>query len=100
MERITKQFNDGILTIKIDDAFDLSLFEEFHDAYPKNMVGVRSLVVDLSDTTYVDSSALGMLISVWKLLDEDKSKVTIKGARANVMKMLEIGKMDSLMTVV
>ena len=49
------------LTIKIKGRFDFGKHQEFRDAYERQSRRPDSVVVDLKDTTYLDSSALGML---------------------------------------
>lgn len=99
MNRITSQLNNGLLTIAIQGSFDLHVFDAFHGAYPDDMRGVSSVVIDLSGTQSVDSSALGMLISVWKLMGSNKDSITIRGANADVMELLEIGQIGQLMNI-
>lgn len=99
MNRISSELNNGVLTIKIQGGFDLQVFDDFHAAYPENMRGVSKVFIDLSGTQNVDSSALGMLISIWKLLGEDKTKITVQGASDNVMELLEVGQIGQLMII-
>ncbi|NQD58450.1 STAS domain-containing protein, partial [Pseudomonas sp. CM25] len=49
------------LTIKIKGRFDFGKHQEFRKAYER-ISKPDSVVVDLSDATYIDSSALGMLL--------------------------------------
>ncbi|TDO98294.1 STAS domain-containing protein [Marinomonas balearica] len=53
--------SDGVATIKIQGAFDFSCHKAFSDVYEK-VKSERDIRVDFSETTYLDSSALGMLI--------------------------------------
>jgi len=99
MNRINSEMNGGHLTIRIQGSFDLHIFDEFHAAYPEKMAGVSKVTVDLSATNNVDSSALGMLISLWKLLNEDKNRLSVRGANADIMELLEIGQIGQLMII-
>lgn len=47
--------------IHVDGAFDFSVYREFREAY-KGFEKGSDVLVDLSRATYLDSSALGMLL--------------------------------------
>jgi len=55
--------------------------------------GHRWLVVDLSETTFMDSTALGVLVGVNRTLDEG-GRLTIVCARASLLKIFELSGMD------
>ena len=65
------------LTIKVNGRFDFSSHQEFRDAYEKVASSVDTYNVDLSGTSYLDSSALGMLLLLRDHAGGDKSNVKI-----------------------
>lgn len=96
---LTKQMGDHLI-IFVNGSFDLHAFENFHQSYPEKIEGIRSVTVDLAGTTNADSSSLGMLISLWKLMGQKREKVTIKNANEAVREILEVGQINQLMQVV
>ena len=50
------------LTIAISGRFDFNAHQAFRDAYQRQDVSPQRYVVNLQGTTYMDSSALGMLL--------------------------------------
>jgi anti-sigma B factor antagonist len=52
--------------------------------------GVRRLVVDLAETQYLDSTALGALIGGLKRLRERDGELRLAGPRPRIRKLLEI----------
>lgn len=87
----------GILTIQISGRFDFSVHNDFRQATKQTEANVNKIVVDLSNTDYLDSSALGMLLVL-----RDKANgnaINIVGARTDVKKILEIANFDKLFTV-
>lgn len=59
------QSPDGAtLTIKISDRFDFNVHAQLRAAYRSDGKRYTGYVVDLKDTTYMDSSALGMLLQI------------------------------------
>ena len=75
------------LTIFISGNFDFSAHPDFRKAYQQNNKASK-VVVDLKQTEYMDSAALGMLL----LLDENypNNKIKIVNANEYVKQILEI----------
>ena len=47
--------SSGELTIKIQGRFDFSAHQEFRDAYEKVSEDPKGYIVDMKETTYLDS---------------------------------------------
>lgn len=95
---VTTKADAGVLTIAISGRFDFSIHNEFRQATKAVDASTKSIVVDLSNTDYLDSSALGMLLVL-----RDKipgNNVKIMGARTDVKKILEIANFDKLFSIV
>jgi anti-anti-sigma factor len=58
------------------------------------------LYVDLKDATYLDSSALGMLLLLRDHAGGDSSQVKIVNCNADVKKILTISNFEQLFTIV
>ena len=60
---------DGaILTVQIKGKFDFNLVQSFRQAYADLNDNIDKVVIDLRETDYMDSSALGMLLNMKKNL--------------------------------
>ncbi len=86
--------NGQELTLSIDGRFDFNLHREFREAV-KASPGVHRCRVDLSGTSYLDSSALGMLL----LLKDHAREVEIVGCSSEVRKVLEIANFHRIFTM-
>ncbi|BBP45590.1 STAS domain-containing protein [Thiosulfatimonas sediminis] len=91
MNTITSHQDGKNLMIQITGTFDLSAFDNFHQAYPSDMSNISTITVDLARVVEVDSSAIGMLLSLWKVAGQEKGKVIIINANASVKELLQIG---------
>jgi len=58
-----------------------------------------SIIIDLSECNYMDSSALGMLLLLLEKLNNDDEKVIIRNPSDVVKKILEISRFDLLFTI-
>lgn len=80
------------LTIIMSERFDFSLVQEFRGAYSNDTDTVNAIVIDLQVTEYMDSSALGMLLNMQKVLDKQVSSYKITNCRPQVLKILKIAR--------
>lgn len=95
----TQPINKGkTLKIKITDRFDFNIHKDLRSAYKDNPPNLN-YVVDLKDASYMDSSALGMLLQLREHAGGSKTAVTISNADHNIKEILRIANFDKLMTV-
>jgi anti-anti-sigma factor len=84
------------LTIKINGRFDFSAHQNFREAYERVNGAPSSYVIDLKDTTYLDSSALGMLLLLRDHAGGDDAQIQLKNSNADVKKILAISNFEQL----
>lgn len=96
----SKVSEDGSeLVISIDGRFDFSTHQEFRKAYENEELSPKSYVVDMESTTYLDSSALGMLLLLRDYAGGDEAKVSIVNCNADVKKILTISNFEQLFAI-
>lgn len=84
------------LTIVVTGRFDFSAHQEFRQAYEKVNEHPKHFIVDLKGTTYLDSSALGMLLLLRDHAGGDHSDVHLINVTPDVQKILAISNFDKL----
>jgi len=87
------------LTIKIQGRFDFSAHQEFRDAYEKAGDDPTKFTVDMRETTYLDSSALGMLLLLRDHAGGDNANIEIVNCNPDVKKILTISNFEQLFTI-
>ena len=96
----TRQSDDGeTRTIAIEGRFDFSTHQAFRDAYEHGDPAVRNYIVDLSDTTYLDSSALGMLLLLRDYAGGDSARIVIENCNNDVRRILSISNFEQLFNI-
>ena len=88
-----------VLTLSIKGRFDFAKHQDFRGAYEKPMTKPELFVVDLKETTYVDSSALGMLLLLREYAGGDESDVRVVNCNSDVRKILAISNFDKLFDI-
>ncbi len=91
---------DGkVLTIAINGRFDFSAHQAFRDSYEKLSPTPTEIVVDMVDTTYLDSSALGMLLLLRDHAGGDNSNIKLQNCNEDIRKILTISNFEQLFTI-
>lgn len=88
-----------VLTIKIQGRFDFSCLQSFRASYESANVKPQSYIVDMGECEYLDSSALGMLLSLRDYAGGDDAQIKIMHCTNDVRKILLITKLDELFDV-
>jgi anti-anti-sigma factor len=102
MSVVTQLSPDGKkLTISVKGRFDFAKHQEFRKSYerPGTEVPPSSIVVDLKEATYLDSSALGMLLLLRDHAGGDDSDIRVVNSSSDVKKILAISNFDKLFDI-
>lgn len=92
--------DDGkALTIKVQGRFDFSCHQDFRRSYESADKQTERYIVDLGDTTYLDSSALGMLLLLRDHAGGEASKIKITNCNPDVKKILTISNFEQLFAI-
>lgn len=92
--------SDGqTLAIMVAGRFDFSCLQQFRHAYEKTSKKPAEYVIDLKESEYLDSSALGMLLALRDHAGGDDAQVKIINCNSDVKKILVITKLDELFDV-
>ncbi|MDN3639860.1 STAS domain-containing protein [Simiduia curdlanivorans] len=97
--RATYIADDNQLTIAIEGRFDFSAHQEFRSAYENAEPRPARYIVDMKDTNYLDSSALGMLLLLRDHAGGDGADITIVNCSQDVKKILTISNFEQLFTI-
>lgn len=96
----TRRDDDGqTLIISIDGRFDFSTHQAFRDAYEHGDLNIQKFIVDLSETTYLDSSALGMLLLLRDYAGGDSASISIENCNNDVRRILSISNFEQLFAI-
>lgn len=86
------------LQIEVGERFDFSLHTLFRAAQ-ESAPRATEFVVDLRNTGYMDSSALGMLLVLHDWAKKTAGQVRVRNCRPLVLKILKIANFDKLFVI-
>lgn len=87
--------NDSSTTIKVAGRFDFSCHASFREAYAGTKEG-HDFIIDMAETTYVDSAALGMLLLLREHAQKTGSRVAIANCNGPAREVLQIANFQRL----
>ena len=89
--------------LQVDDRFHPRLFGVGPDplrlcAFPQNQLegGDQKFVIDFANTGYIDSSGLGVLVSLSKKIREQGGELRLSSLNEDLRTLFELTKLDSL----
>lgn len=85
-------------TLFIKGRFDIASYEVFNNAYSEFIGRVQQFQIDLSMTSFMDSSALGMLLLLREKAGET-TDIELINANDDVTKILQIAQFHQLFTI-
>ncbi|HIE40095.1 MAG TPA: anti-sigma factor antagonist [Thiomicrorhabdus sp.] len=89
----------GVVTIFVIGSFDVSAYEEFKENCRKYLTDSNTFIIDLEQATYMDSSALGMLLLLREKTLGDKKRVRLINVGKEVQSILEIAQFNQLFLI-
>ncbi len=100
MSSVTHEYDtsEKKLTIHVNDQFNFNIYGQFRDSYRElSTDDVKQIEINLNNTSYIDSAALGMLL----LLDEhfNSAPMSITHCSETVFNLLKVANFDRKFTV-
>ena len=87
------------LTISIQGRCDFNIYKDFRDAYEGCIDSIKKFTINMAQTEYLDSSALGMLLVLREQAGADNSDIEIVGANSEINKILNISNFDRMFDI-
>jgi anti-sigma B factor antagonist len=96
----TEQLGEGAYVISLAGEVDLYTAPEFKQQLLEVIAqGAREVVVDLTETTFIDSTTLGVLVGGVKRLREHEGRLAIVCSDPNITKIFEITGLDRVFSI-
>jgi anti-sigma B factor antagonist len=96
----TEQMGDSSYVISLAGEVDLYTAPEFKQQLLDAIAqGARHVVVDFSDTTFIDSTTLGVLVGGVKRLRTNDGQLSLVCNDRNITKIFEITGLDRVFTI-
>ncbi len=96
----TEKLGDDVYVISLSGEVDLYTAPEFKQQLLDVIArGAKYVVVDFSDTTFIDSTTLGVLVGGVKRLRTNDGQLSLVCSDRNITKIFEITGLDRVFTI-
>ena len=96
----TEQLNDDSYVISLAGEVDLYTAPEFKQQLLQVISdGAKNVIVDFSNTTFIDSTTLGVLVGGVKRLRTNEGQLSLVCSDRNITKIFEITGLDRVFTI-
>ncbi|HLM32847.1 MAG TPA: STAS domain-containing protein [Gaiellaceae bacterium] len=96
----TEQISDETTVIALSGEIDLYTAPEFKQQLLETIgQGAKEVIVDLSETTFIDSTALGVLVGGVKRLRPNGGQLSLVCDDRNITKIFEITGLDKVFPI-
>ena len=91
---------NGVIMVSVDGQLIVANRNELKDKVLKALeAGESKFVLDFSSTEYIDSSGLGVLVSVSKKIREAGGELRLAGLNEDLQMLFELTKLDTLFKI-
>lgn len=88
------------LNIVISGRFDFSILQDFRNAYTVDVIlPIEKIVIDLTRSDHMDSSGMGLLLTLKKELKMDRGSIELKYCRPHIRDALLATRLDHFFKV-
>ncbi len=96
----TEQLHDSSYVISLAGEVDLYTAPEFKQQLLEVInQGAKQVIVDFSNTTFIDSTTLGVLVGGVKRLRTNEGQLSLVSSDRNITKIFEITGLDRVFTI-
>ncbi|MGL4408520.1 MAG: STAS domain-containing protein [Zoogloea sp.] len=99
--QVNVTINDSKAAIRLQGRFDFNTHREFRESSDAVITNrdVKEIVVDLGETEYLDSSALGMLLMLRDKASSAGKRVALANCKGPVRQVLDIANFAKLFEI-
>lgn len=95
-----ERLDGDVAVVALTGEVDLYTAPTFKDVVMRSIdEGARGVVVDLTDATFIDSTALGVLVSAGKRLRPGQGALAIACPDGNIRRILQITGLDGVFAI-
>jgi anti-sigma B factor antagonist len=92
--------SSGVTVVKVDGQLIVGNRQELKDlVFAALDKGERRILIDFSQTGYIDSSGLGALVSISKRVREAGGELRLSGLNEDLRSLFELTKLDTLFAI-
>jgi len=99
--KIDRREQDGVTIIKLQGVIKLGESSQFFSTYLEKILDERvsSLLLDMSEIDYVDSTGLGELVGYLQRFSDIGGKIALLRPQERILKLLKLTRLDEVFEI-
>lgn len=97
--RVTFEELDGEAVVRVTGEIDLTAQSRLQEVIDHARSGGQRLVIDLSETTFIDSSGLKVLVKTWEAQTEAGEEMVLRAPSPAVWVVIEVAGLQDVLPV-
>lgn len=102
MPEFSISFNDNTYVIHVNGVFNFKSCQKFLKSIEiaSKTLTVEKIVIDCTKVSFIDSSALGVLLIAQDQLQKKSLPFVVRGVNGQVKRMLSLTKLDEILEII
>ena len=96
---IIKQLNDKELTLVLKGELNTYTANDLDVVIQKDLKNVNSLIIDMSELSYLTSAGLRVLLVAQRIMNEKKGSLVVRHVNKSIMEVFEITGFANVLTI-
>ncbi len=88
---------DENLIVELRGDLDINVVDDFKDDILNKIDGSKDIILDLKELDYIDSTGLGVIMTVYKEALDKGRNLRVKNAKRNIYKLFKITELDEIL---
>lgn len=100
--KVSFKREEDLLRVELIGEINILDVNDFKDIIKEKIKeeDTKKVVLDMTQVPFMDSSGLGMLISLYKFVNENEGDIVYTGLSEYILKILSFAKLDKIFTIV
>ena len=96
---IIKQLNDKELTLVLKGELNTYTANDLDVVIQKDLKNINSLIIDMSELSYLTSAGLRVLLVAQRIMNEKKGSLVVRHVNKSIMEVFEITGFANVLTI-
>ena len=89
--------DDNNLIAELSGDLDINVVDDFRDDILNKIDGSKDIILDIKNLDYIDSTGLGVVMTIYKEAIEKGRTLKVKNAKRNIYKLFKITELDEIL---
>lgn len=89
--------DENFLTAELTGDLDINSVEDFKEDILDKIDGNKDVILDFKNLEYIDSTGLGVVMTIYKYINEKGKTLKVINPKRNIYKLFKITELDEIL---